>query len=525
MVDSHVEVMSLRVVDGTISPSSTKTTEFVETFCTVAEIVPLAVDMVSVSPWLHASSQLLTEFLEFWYACENGRTTPGYPSSTHCLFRNPVAENTGESSPANMYCLPSIGGTKSDRSPVISMLTGTSSTGTADTSGERPARSITETIMTAEEDALLFFRPISLNTPCCIQYPSVLRRILTSMEHRSYMSHAGRPRIRPVLLVFALMLSVCSSSLGSVAEDEKIEAEVVVIHEVAHDPGAFTQGLEMDGGRMFESTGLFGESTLREVDPDSGEVIRFSSLEASLFGEGIAVVGENIIMLTWQNQTALVFDKETFSVIHNLSYEGEGWGLCFDGSSLVMSNGSSSLSFRDPETFEIRRTVTVTDYSGNQVDMINELECVITPAGQSVFANVWQEDIILMIDPITGNIMEEYDVSELSSQNGDGHNDVLNGIAHKGSSEFWITGKNWTSMYLVELPMLSDMDEISCNTYCLIEGEILDNWHLLIFALACFIIFMISAPKERAGKESNNRHDEQPSTTPAKQRRGVVDNE
>ena len=321
------------------------------------------------------------------------------------------------------------------------------------------------------------------------------------------------------------MLSVCSSSLGSVAEDEKIEAEVVVIHEVAHDPGAFTQGLEMDGGRMFESTGLFGESTLREVDPDSGEVIRFSSLEASLFGEGIAVVGENIIMLTWQNQTALVFDKETFSVIHNLSYEGEGWGLCFDGSSLVMSNGSSSLSFRDPETFEIRRTVAVTDYSGNQVDMINELECVITPAGQSVFANVWQEDIILMIDPITGNVMEEYDVSELSSQNGDGHNDVLNGIAHKGSSEFWITGKNWTSMYLVELPMLSDMDEISCNTYCLIEGEILDNWHLLIFALACFIIFMISTPKERARKESNNRHDEQPSTTPAKQRRGVVDNE
>ena len=339
------------------------------------------------------------------------------------------------------------------------------------------------------------------------------------------MSHAGRPRIRPVLLAFVLIMSVFAPPLGAVAEDEIIDAEVVVIAEVSHDPEAFTQGLEMDGGRLFESTGLFGESTLREVDPDSGEVIRFSSLETSLFGEGIAVVGENIIMLTWQNQTALVFDKETFSIVHNLSYEGEGWGLCFDGSSLVMSNGSSSLSFRDPETFEIHRTVTVTDYSGNQVEMINELECVITPSGQSVFANVWQEDRILMIDTITGNVLREYDLSELSSQNGDDHNNVLNGIAHKGSSEFWITGKNWTSMYLVELPMFFDRNEVSCNSSCLIEREILDNWPLLLFVLACITIFRNTASKDGGGEDSNNRHDEQPSTTPSMQRRGVVDNE
>ena len=320
-------------------------------------------------------------------------------------------------------------------------------------------------------------------------------------------------------------MSVFSSTSGTVAEGEKIEVEVVVIDEIAHDPGAFTQGLEMDGGRMFESTGLFGESTLREVDPDSGEVIRFSTLETSLFGEGIAVVGGNIIMLTWQNQTALVFDKETFSITHNLSYEGEGWGLCFDGSSLVMSNGSSSLSFRDPETFEIHRTVTVTDYNGKKVEMINELECVITPSGQSVFANVWQEDRILMINPITGNVLREYDVSELSLQNGDGHNNVLNGIAHKDASEFWITGKNWTSMYLVELPMFSDRNETFCNSSCLIEGEILDNWTLLLFALACITALRIAASKDEEGEEPNNRHDEQPSTTPTKQRSGVVGNE
>ncbi len=327
------------------------------------------------------------------------------------------------------------------------------------------------------------------------------------------------------MLVIVLILSLSSSSFGSAAEDEEFELEVVVIDEIPHDPGAFTQGLEMYEGRMFESTGLFGESTLREVDPFSGDVLRFASLEASLFGEGIAVVGDKIFMLTWQNNTALVFDKETFSIIRNLSYEGEGWGLCFDGSSLVMSNGSSSLSFRDPETFEISRTVTITDNHGNQVEMINELECVTTPSGQSIFANVWQEDRILMIDPISGNVLREYDASFLSSENGVEHNNVLNGIAHRGSSEFWITGKNWTSMYLVDLPMSIEMDENSCHSSCLIEREILENWPLLLFALAGITIFKFATSKDGEEEGSNNRHDEQPSTTPTMQRRGVDDNE
>jgi len=146
----------------------------------------------------------------------------------------------------------------------------------------------------------------------------------------------------------------------------------------------------MDNGRMFESTGLFGESTLREVNTTTGEVMRQTNLEPSLFGEGIAVVGDSIFMLTWLNETALVFDKETFNLTSIMNYEGEGWGLCFDGSSLVMSNGTSSLSFRNPANFEIIRSVEVTDSSGNGVQMINELECVSTDSGNRILANIWR---------------------------------------------------------------------------------------------------------------------------------------
>jgi len=342
------------------------------------------------------------------------------------------------------------------------------------------------------------------------------------------MSHAGRPRIHSRALALILIFSLFCTPVDAVSEEQEIGGEVTVIRSIPHDPGAFTQGLVMDDGRLFESTGLFGQSTLREIDAASGEVIRSANLDSSLFGEGIAVVGDKIFMLTWLNQTALVFDMETFNLTSVMNYEGEGWGLCFDGSSLVMSNGTSSISFRNPENFEIIRSIDVTDSGGNEVIMINELECVGTDSGNLIFANVWQEDRILMIDPSNGSVIEEFDVSFISSQNIGDNNEVLNGIAHNGSSEYWITGKNWTSMYLVELTTSHQSSDGECLPDCSpdepFETEWLSPAIVLALVLTGIAIFLKNGATGNKGSgESSNRHDEQPTATPHMQRSGGED--
>ena len=342
------------------------------------------------------------------------------------------------------------------------------------------------------------------------------------------MSHAGRSRIHSRPLVLILLISLFCAPAGAASDGQHIDGEVVLIRSIPHDPEAFTQGLVMDNGRMFESTGLFGESTLREVNTTTGEVMRQTNLEPSLFGEGIAVVGDSIFMLTWLNETVLVFDKETFNLTSIMNYEGEGWGLCFDGSSLVMSNGTSSLSFRNPANFEIIRSVEVTDSSGNGVQMINELECVSTDSGNRILANIWQEDRILMIEPSSGNIVAEFDASFLSSQNGVTNNEVLNGIAHNGSSEYWITGKNWTSMYLVDLLISDEEGDKECNSDCPIEAESETTWLKSILFLTLLLAGIAVLNKSSAkghfdGKGSGNRHDEQPSAMSDMQRSGGED--
>ena len=342
------------------------------------------------------------------------------------------------------------------------------------------------------------------------------------------MSHAGRSHIHSRSLAFILVISLFCASSGAVSEGQETDGDMILIRSVPHDSEAFTQGLVMDNGRMFESTGLFGESTLREVNITTGEIIRQTSLEPSLFGEGIAVVGDSIFMLTWLNETALVFDKETFNLTSTMSYEGEGWGLCFDGSNLVMSNGSSFLSFRNPANFEIIHSVEVTDSGGNGVQMINELECVSADSGDMILANVWQEDRILKIDPSNGNIVAEFDASFLSSQNGVTNNEVLNGIAHNGSSEYWVTGKNWTSMYLVELLTSDEEDDKACSPDCPIDSDsdtTLSKWiFLLALLLAGIAVFNKSGAKGHFDDQvSGNRHDEQPSATSDMQRSGGED--
>ena len=250
------------------------------------------------------------------------------------------------------------------------------------------------------------------------------------------------PSIVPVAL---LLLFLSPHSLGEETYQLAEERGVEILRTLPHNSSSFTQGLEVQGKSIFESSGLYGHSRLSEIDSQNGEIIRQVSIDDSYFGEGITVKDQSIIMLTWREGVALEFDISNFSIIGNFSFEGEGWGLCYNGEHMVTSNGTSELSFRDPINFETNFTVLVT-WDGNPVSNLNELECV----DDKIYANVWMEDIILEISSTSGAVKSYASLISISSSQGNGSEEVLNGIAFDQNSEgFWITGKNWTEMYLV----------------------------------------------------------------------------
>ncbi|HEX8347728.1 MAG TPA: glutaminyl-peptide cyclotransferase [Actinoplanes sp.] len=217
-----------------------------------------------------------------------------------------------------------------------------------------------------------------------------------------------------------------------------------VLQEIPHDRTAFTQGFEIEDGKLYEGTGLAGRSQLRELDPDTGAVLRSVPLPGRLFGEGITVVGDRIWQLTYQDGVVLEWNRDTLTLNRRLPLQGEGWGLCYDGSRLVRSDGTDQLSFYDPDTFAPEGTVKVTR-DGAPVTQLNELECV---DGQ-VYANVWQTDEIHRIDPATGAVTAVIDASGLLDSPPPDSNDVLNGIAALCNGEFLITGKRWPTTFRV----------------------------------------------------------------------------
>ena len=218
-----------------------------------------------------------------------------------------------------------------------------------------------------------------------------------------------------------------------------------VLAELPHDPAAFTQGFEIDGGVLYEGTGLEGQSQLRELDPETGVVRRAVPLADDLFGEGITVVGDRIWQLTWQDGVALEWDRESLTLLREVPVEGEGWGLCDDdGARLVRSDGTDRLRFHDPATFAEQGSVAVT-LDGAPVTRLNELECV---DGQ-VWANVWQTDRIVRIDPATGRVTAVVDAAGLLSPERRAEADVLNGIAALPDGEFLVTGKLWPATFRV----------------------------------------------------------------------------
>jgi glutaminyl-peptide cyclotransferase len=219
-----------------------------------------------------------------------------------------------------------------------------------------------------------------------------------------------------------------------------------VLRRYPHDPAAFTQGLLWNDGVIYESTGRYGRSTLRRVQLEDGKVLAERRLNPKFFGEGLALVEQRLIQLTWRAGRAIVSDLATLEHRSTLRYRGEGWGLCFDGTSLVMSDGSSTLTFRDPATMKVRRSVVVRR-RGIPVRMLNELECV----GSDVYANVWRRSEILRIDGRSGNVTATIDAGGLLGPDEASGVDVLNGIAYRPETNtFLLTGKLWPTLFEVD---------------------------------------------------------------------------
>lgn len=221
-----------------------------------------------------------------------------------------------------------------------------------------------------------------------------------------------------------------------------------VVKRWPHDRGAFTQGLVFRGGSLLESTGLNGQSSLREVNLETGRVLKQVTLPQVYFAEGLAVVGAQIFQLTWQNRKAFVYDADTFQRQKEFAYEGEGWGLASDGQLLMMSDGTARIRFLDAATFAVMRTLEVTR-EGKPLDRLNELEFI---QGE-IFANVWQTDDVVRIDPATGIVHGVIDFSGLLAPQDRGPDtDVLNGIAYDAPSDrLFITGKRWPWVFEVRL--------------------------------------------------------------------------
>jgi glutaminyl-peptide cyclotransferase len=221
-----------------------------------------------------------------------------------------------------------------------------------------------------------------------------------------------------------------------------------VVNSCPHDPTSFTQGLLWHDGGFYESTGQYGQSKLRRLEFPSGRVLKEIRLSPQLFGEGLALVDNRLIQLTWQSQRGFVYDLTTFKVEREFSYSTEGWGLTYDGKSLILSDGSSDLFYYDPQTFKTIRKLAVR-MNGEPVTELNELEFI---EGE-IWSNVWQQDLILQIEPSTGTVKSFLDLKGiLAPSDKTGGENVLNGIAYDGEHKrIFITGKLWPRIFEIKI--------------------------------------------------------------------------
>jgi len=255
--------------------------------------------------------------------------------------------------------------------------------------------------------------------------------------------------MKPVLLGALFTVLACAPTTEAQRRPAPVQS-YKVIATFPHDTTSFTQGLVFaSDGQMYESTGLQGESTLRRVDIVTGQTLQRIDVPAQYFAEGLALVGDELLQLTWQNKIGFVYDRHTFKQKRTFSYKTEGWGIAYDGTaSLVMSDGSDTLTFLDPKSFAAGKTLRVMD-AGRAVGNLNELEWI---EGE-IWANIWMTDRIARISPNTGEVNAWIDLSNLfpESQRRPPA-DVMNGIAYdKATRRIYITGKKWPRLYQITI--------------------------------------------------------------------------
>jgi glutamine cyclotransferase len=230
--------------------------------------------------------------------------------------------------------------------------------------------------------------------------------------------------------------------------DETETFSYKVLATYPHDTEAFTQGLVFEDGYLYEGTGLYGESSLRKVDLESGEVMLSRNLSSKYFGEGITIYNNRIIQLTWKAGVGFVYDQDNFTLLRQFSYPTEGWGITHDGGSLIMSDGSAILHFLDPDTFQETGRIEVYDENGPVINL-NELEYI----NGEIFANVWLTTRIARISPITGEVHGWLELEELlDPEEQDNGANVLNGIAYDNENDrLFVTGKLWPKIFELKL--------------------------------------------------------------------------
>ena len=247
------------------------------------------------------------------------------------------------------------------------------------------------------------------------------------------------------ILLFLLFWAVHPLSQ---AQEQVVRYGYNILNTYPHNINSFTQGLVYHEGYLFEGTGKNGQSNLSKINLEDGEVLMSKNMSQRYFGEGIEIVGDKIYQLTWQSHLVFVHDKTTFESIESHYNATQGWGLAYDGSHLILSDGTATLQFMDPETFAPLRKVEV-KLAGNAINQLNELEYI----NGEIWANVWQTDFILRIDPQSGEVNSIVDLTGLSEQTQLGSSEaVLNGIAWDAEAErLFVTGKHWAHLFEIEL--------------------------------------------------------------------------
>ena len=253
-----------------------------------------------------------------------------------------------------------------------------------------------------------------------------------------------------IILIGVAVIAVSSVTLlllsNSPVDLEPLHYTYQILNVYPHDETAFTQGLIFEDGVLFESTGLYGQSTLRRVELETGNVTQVIKLSDNLFGEGITIFEDKIIQLTWRNNIGFVYDTSSFELLETFEYPTEGWGITHNSSALIMSDGTATLYFLDPETFQTIDWVEV--YDEEPVTLLNELEYI----NGRIYANIWGEDKIAIINPQTGQVTGWIDLTGINPTENQSRDNVLNGIAiDQNKNRLFFTGKRWSNLYEIKL--------------------------------------------------------------------------